>query len=121
MAKSYSHRVPLAADLQAARKGRGLSYARLAGAAGIDTAQAMRICNGGFVTLSANVLKVCRALDVSPPSDDLRLPISGGSQSAARLQSEVIAAWDETQEGAESLIALLRAARRLRGQFNKSV
>jgi DNA-binding Xre family transcriptional regulator len=119
MAKPYSHRATLAVDLEAARRGRGLSYAELARAAGIDTAQAMRICNGQFVTLSANVLKICRALEVAPPSDDLRLPIGGGSQSAARLQSEVIAAWDETQEGADNLIALLRTARRIRDQSGR--
>ena len=114
MAKPYSHRAPLAVDLESARKAKGLSYAQLARAAEIDTAQSMRICNGDFVTLSANVLKLCRALDVAPLSDGLRLPIVGASPSAARLHSEIFAAWDETPEGAESLIALLRAARRIR-------
>lgn len=115
MAKQYSYRESLAASLEAERRTRGLSYAQAGAAAGIDTAQAMRICNGNFVTLSANVLRLCQALDVEPEGDDLRLPVSGASHSAARLQSEVIAAWDETQEGAENLIVLLRAVRRLRG------
>ena len=118
MAKQYPHRAELARELQGRRQEQGLSYAQLAAIAGVDAGHALRICSGRFVTLSPSVLKLCGALGIYPKAEDMRMPPHKAAPDAERLRSAVLAAWDETPEGAETLISLLRVARRLR---NKSV
>lgn len=115
MAKAFSGAVPLAGLLEASRQEKGLSFSALATLAGVDGGQACRICKGQFRTLSHNVVRICNVLGVRPPEEDLRSSPLKGDINSERLIAELLATWDHTAEGAERLVDLLSAIRRIRG------
>ena len=114
MAIAFARRDELAQRLRSARGGRGLSYQRLGSLAGIDPAQALRICRGEFKTLSPNVVRICNALGVELEKEDGRpaaLPADGAER---RLQAELLETWDRSEADEHRLVELLRLARRFR-------
>lgn len=115
MAKPFSGAVLLAGLLEAARQEKGLSFSALATLAGVDSGQACRICNGQFRTLSHNVVRICNVLNVRPPEEDVRSSLSSGDSNRERLIAELFATWDHTTAGAEHLVDLLSAVRRIGG------
>lgn len=114
MAIAFHDRDKLAARLQSARGRRRLSYQRLGSLAGIDPAQALRICRGEFKTLSPNVVRICNALDVELDAPDPRGPVLAASPPERRLKEELLATWDRSEADGDRLIELLRLARRFK-------
>jgi transcriptional regulator with XRE-family HTH domain len=85
-------------------KRKGISRADLAVSAGVHASQVSRICGGKFRRVSENVMRVCNVLGIE---------IAGGTAAgddplASRLQAEVLRAWDQSEEGADQLIRILR-------------
>lgn len=110
MATPYPFVDQLASRLEAARKERRLSVARLGKLAGVDGAQAWRICRGDFATLNPGVLKICNELGVTPRG--AMFPVSEGLDGIeAQLATEAVAAWDRTEAGAQLVLRVLRALR----------
>jgi transcriptional regulator with XRE-family HTH domain len=109
MAGSYAHVAKLASLLTAARNRKHLSYAALGKVAGVDAGQAQRICTGKFKRLDQGVLQICNALGVNPPGQ--RLPQLPSNEALEMMTRELIAAWDQTPEGASRLADVLRAMR----------
>jgi len=113
MAKPFSGLAFLAGRLEASRREKGLSYSLLAKISGVDVSQVHRICRGRFRTLSHNVVKICNVLQVEPPEADLRNIPGEGDYDGERLVSELFATWDHTSAGADRLVDLLLAVRRI--------
>lgn len=109
MAKRYEHVSALAQEIAARRQEQALSFEKLGLLAGVDVAQAFRICRGEFKTLNPSVLKICKALGIQPKADGMVLQPAGGSATEAMLSAEVLTAWDRTEAGAELLKRVLRA------------
>lgn len=109
MAKPYEHASDLANELSARREERRLSYENLGFMAGVDVAQAFRICHGEFKTLNPSVLKICNVLGIHPKADGMVLQPTGSNATEAMLSAEVLTAWDRTKAGAELLKRVLRA------------
>jgi transcriptional regulator with XRE-family HTH domain len=109
MTKHYEHASDLAREIKARRQARALSFEKLGVLAGVDVAQAFRICRGEFKTLNPSVLRICNVLGIQPEADGMVLPLRGDSAAEAMLSAEVLTAWDRTEAGAELLKRVLRA------------
>lgn len=93
----------------------GLSFRNIKELTGIDGGQASKICSGKFATLNPSVLKICKELGVDPTSMEENQ--NGQSEEGSirrRLEAEVLAIWDNTQEGGEQLVLLLRQLKAFR-------
>ena len=109
MAKHYEHVSILSREISARRQERDLSFENLGFLAGVDGAQAFRICRGEFKTLNPSVLKICNALGIQPAADGITLQPRGTNEMEVMLSSEVLTAWDQTEAGAMLLKRVLRA------------
>lgn len=114
MAGLYPNVDALAQLLDAARSAKGLSYNALGRSAGVDPGQANRICRGRFRRLDQSVLQICTVLGVTPPGEQ-QLPPLPSDAAAQKITRELMAAWDQTPEGADRLAQVLRAMREYRG------
>jgi hypothetical protein len=112
MAREYEHVSALAREIRTRREEKALSFEKLGHLAGVDAAQAFRICRGEFKTLNPSVLKMCNALGVQPKADEMALQSLGNGATEAMLSTEVLSAWDRTDAGAKFLVRVLRALRR---------
>lgn len=112
MAKRYEHASTLSKAISVRRRERNLSFENLGFLAGVDGAQAFRICRGEFKTLNPSVLKICNVLGIQPEADGMALQPRGDNEMEAMLSAEVLTAWDRTEAGAMLLKRVLRALHR---------
>lgn len=113
MAGHYPHVVELGRLLSEARVQKGLSYSQLGKRSQVDPGQCHRICNGNFKRLDQNVMQICSTLGIKPPGR--RLPLISVDPPAQMIARELMEAWDQTPEGADRLVQVLRAMREYRG------
>ena len=66
MKPGEKERNELRARLLAARSASTLSNAEIARRAGVDPAQALKICRGDFKTLGGSLVRICNVLGVDP-------------------------------------------------------
>ena len=112
MAKRYQHASTLSKTISARRSERALSFENLGVLAGVDSAQAFRICRGEFKTQNPSVLRICNVLEIQPDPDGMTLQPRGENEIEAMLSAEVLTAWDRTEAGAKFLKRVLRALHR---------
>jgi hypothetical protein len=94
-----------------------LSNAEIAALARVDPGQTSRILDGGFRTVSGNVLRICNVLGVDPHTDDASDPtlVQVRKRAAwAKLEASMRRAWDETPQGADRLVAVIDAVASVR-------
>ena len=111
MARGHPDPKGLGEALERKRRGRKLTYEALARVADVHLTTAFRVCRGDFKTLHQGVLRVCKALHVSPDLGQLTSPEEAADPLAAMLQAEVIRAWDRSERSADILKRVLRALR----------
>ncbi len=95
----------LKASIAAAKGEKGLSNAEIARISDVHPSQVGRICEGGFRTFSFNVVRICKALDVTVP----HLEANRGKMDPALAQaySNVRRLWEETPESAAAITRIL--------------
>lgn len=100
------------ARLASAYKEGGLSQAEIARLAGVDPSQVSRICRGQFKRASPSVMQICNVLGIR--GDILVEPGTESGGSWARMLASLRELWDETPEGADSILRMLDAVAALR-------
>ncbi len=95
-----------------AKKEKGLSNAALALLAGVDASQVSRICSGSFATVSANVVQICKALELRVES--VHVASEATEAGWAKMEASLKSLWDRTPADAERISTLLRNVARLR-------
>lgn len=100
------------AKLASAYERAELTQAEIARLSKVDPSQVSRICRGQFRTLSPNVVQICNVLEVDAGlSSELMVAPTG---SWTRMLASLRDLWDETPEGAESIMRMLDAVAALR-------
>lgn len=95
----------LRTEIAAAHAASGLSKAEIGRLAKVDAAQVTRVLRGEFLTISNNVVQICKVLGLSVET----VPPSARVEDAAwvKLEASVRRLWDETPQGAERIVTLL--------------
>jgi transcriptional regulator with XRE-family HTH domain len=105
-------RQELAAEIRSRQADLGISYAEIARKAGVDPAQAGRICSGQFKTASANLVHICNILGVQSPHLPAHIPEVDANR--RMLEAGVLEIWDQTPQDARRILKLLRQLAELR-------
>lgn len=117
MKPSREEREKLIRRIKRRRRKSALSNAEIAALARVDPGQTSRILDGGFLTVSGNVLRICNVLGVDPHTDEASDPtlVQVRKRAAwAKLEASMRRAWDETPQGADRLVAVIDAVARVR-------
>lgn len=117
MKPSREEREKLVRRIKRRRGKSALSNAEIAALARVDPGQTSRILDGGFRTVSGNVLRICNVLGVNPHTDDAPdpTPVQARKRAAwAKLEASMRRAWDETPQGADRLVAVIDAVASVR-------
>ena len=95
----------LRARITAAHAGCGLSKAEIGRLAKVNAAQVTRVLRGEFLTISNNVVQICKVLGLR--RETVPLPVRPQDAGWVRLEASVRRLWDETPQGADRIAALL--------------
>ena len=78
----------------------------------VHPSQVSRICRGEFKTLSNNVMQICNILELE--LETIAMPATELDVSWSRLEASLRKIWDNTPAGADKVVRMLDAIRKLR-------
>ena len=105
MKATESELVILRQDIASARVRTGLSNAEIGRLARVDPSNVSRIVRGEFMTISGNVVQICKTLGLQV--DRVASPAGTADVAWSKLEASVRRLWDETPQGADRIVALL--------------
>jgi predicted XRE-type DNA-binding protein len=99
-------------EIQERFKESDLSTSAIAEITGVHQSHVSRICRGQFVTISPNVIEICKALGVKVEFVSSSVPKLEAHRK--RIVDAALAVWDKTPEGAARIVKLLNQISELR-------